>query len=68
MIWTVGNRKVGGEPVPLDDILTELLVHHGSKSVMRISRRILSKRMALRNNVSSTMRAEKILILRKDAT
>jgi hypothetical protein len=65
MIWTVGNRRVGGEVLPFDRILTELLEARGSTLVAAISRRIPSKRMAVRNSVSDTMRHESILILRK---
>ena len=65
MIWTVGNRCVGGEPVPTDAILTDLLAAKGSQLVTRISRTIPSKRMATRNAITSTMRGEAILVFRK---
>ena len=65
MIWTVGNRRVGGEPVPTDTILVELLAAKGVRLVTRIERKIPNKRMATRNAITSTMRGETILVLRK---
>jgi hypothetical protein len=65
MIWVVGNRRVGGRPVPLDRILTELLEARGAKHLVSISRAIPSKRMAIRNNIAETMRDETIVVLRK---
>lgn len=65
MIWTVGNRKVGGISIPMDEIMTELLVARGAVPVMSIRRAIPVKRMASKNSVSTTMRSETILILRK---
>ena len=65
MIWILGNRRVGGRIVPLDQILSEFLVERGSRAVTIIKRDIPSKRMALRNSVSTTMRSENIVVLRK---
>lgn len=65
MIWTIGNRRVGGEPVPTDAILQELLAAVGAHLVTRIDRRIPSKRMATRNSIATTMRRETILLFRK---
>ena len=65
MIWTIGNRNVGGEPVPTDAILDELLSTKGAHLVARINRRIPTKRMATRNAIASTMRGETILVFRK---
>ena len=65
MIWTVGNRRVGGEPVPTDAILQELLAARGAHLVTRIERMIPSKRMATRNSIASTMRREVILLFRR---
>ncbi len=66
MIWTVGNRRVGGRPVPTDEILEELLDAKGICLVTKIHRKIPSKRMATRNAISSTMRKESILVFRKE--
>ena len=65
MIWTVGNRRVGGESIPTDAILEELLVSKGICLVTRVERKIPSKRMATRNAIASTMRGEAILVFRK---
>ena len=65
MIWTVGNRRVGGEPVPTDAILQELLAAKGVHLVTKLERKIPSKRMATRNAIASTMRGEAILVFRK---
>ena len=65
MIWTVGNRRVGDEPVPTDAILQELLAAKGAHMVTQLERKIPSKRMATRNAIASTMRGEAILVLRK---
>jgi hypothetical protein len=65
MIWVIGNRRVGGRLVPLDRILADLLVSRGAKPLLSISRTIPSKRMAIRNSIAETMRAETIVVLRK---
>ena len=65
MIWTIGNRCIGGEPVPTDDILEELLSARDVHRVTRVDRKIPSKRMATRNAIASTMRGEAILVFRK---
>jgi hypothetical protein len=65
LIWTVGNRRVGGLEVPFDSILTELL---GSREVLRVGhvdRRITGKRMAHRNPIAATMTHERTLVFRK---
>jgi hypothetical protein len=67
MIWVLGNRRVANTQVPLDKILCELLEHHGARQVAKLSRRIPSKRMALKNNIAKTMSAESILVMRKAA-
>jgi len=65
MIWTIGNRRVGGVEIPTDAILTELLEARGVIQVSRISRCIPSKRMAPRNNIGNTIKGETILLFRK---
>lgn len=67
MIWILGNRKVGGKPVPLDRILSDFLIADGARHITVINREIPSKRMAVRNNVTGTMRTENIVVLRKGA-
>lgn len=65
MIWILGNRLVGGKLVPLDSILTEFLAAEGARPVLKLEREIPTKRMAVRNNIAATMRAETILVMRK---
>lgn len=65
MLWIVGNRRVSGQLIPVDDILSELLNVQGVELVHKIQRKIPSKRMAVKNSIASTMRAETILIMRK---
>jgi hypothetical protein len=65
LIWIVGNRHVGGLEVPTDDILIELLNHRDIVLVTRATRRIVFRRMAARNRISSMMRKEHILVFRK---
>ena len=66
MIWVVGNRCVGGQEVPLRDILLELLETRGAIHVETLDRRIPSKRMALHNGIAATMTNETVLVTRKD--
>lgn len=68
MVWVLGNRRVGGRPVPLDSILGELLQESGATLVADVRRRILSKRMATRNNIAATMANETILVFRRGAS
>lgn len=65
MVWTLGNRKVGGKRVPLDRILEQLLEAHSAKLLCQLTRRISSKRMAPKNNIAETMSSETILVMRK---
>jgi hypothetical protein len=66
MAWTVGNRRVGGLQVPMDEILCELLLHRGCETVAMLTRAIpdCRKRMASRNSVADTIAAERVLVLR----
>jgi hypothetical protein len=64
LIFTVGNRKVANKTVAIDKILEELLVSRNVKTITKLKRRILSKRMALKNNFAKTMATETILIMR----
>lgn len=68
MIWTVGNRRVGNRPVPIDRIMVELLQMHGATLITELQRTIPSKRMAVRNSLSVTMRSEVVLVLKKGNT
>jgi len=68
MILTLGNRKVGGKPVPMDAITEELFAFRGARQVIRLQRQIPNKRMAVKNNISRTMRTESILVMQKGDT
>lgn len=65
MVWTIGNRNVANQPVPSDDILTDLLLSRGSVVIGKYNRQIMSKRMAFKNNISTTMACETIIIARR---
>lgn len=65
LIWTIGNRYVGGLQIPNDKIMAELLISKGGVFVTEVVREIKRKKMPYKNNISSTMKEEKILILRK---
>ena len=65
LVWTVGNRCVGGQRVCFDDILIELLASRHVSEVARVTREIPSKRMARKNSVSPTMAKETIIVFRK---
>jgi tRNA G10 N-methylase Trm11 len=65
MVWTVGNRNIGGRQVPTDMILQELLEQQGCSVLKTLTRTIHHKRMPDRNASSATMREERILLVRK---
>ena len=70
MAWTVGNRRVGGMEIPMDQILVELLEHRGAEALVSLSRRIpdCRKRMASRNSIAVTMSSEKVIVMRYTGT
>jgi hypothetical protein len=68
MIWIIGNRRVGNTVVPMHSILSELLESRGGINVHLFERRILSKRMAVRNGIARTISFERILVMRKGST
>jgi hypothetical protein len=65
MVWVVGNRRVGGLEVPTSSILREFLEANGAIHICTMDRKIPTKRMAVKNSTSETMRKENILIFRK---
>lgn len=65
MVWVLGNRKVGRQQVPLDEILLDFLKDSGCSHITTITRRIHNKRMAVKNNFAETMTNEIILVVRK---
>lgn len=65
LVWTLGNRHISGQKIPLNNILRELLEARECQFVTEIDRVIPFKRMASRNSSSQTMNEEQILIMRK---
>ena len=65
MVWTVGNRRVANKLIPMDNILSELLVQKGAIEVTRFQRKISSKKNAAKNNIAATMSFETVLIMRR---
>jgi hypothetical protein len=67
MAWTVGNRSVGGDVVPLDRVLIELLRARDVALVGRLERQIPSgrKRMPKKNGHADTIASETVLVFRK---
>jgi hypothetical protein len=65
LVWTVGNRRVGGHEVPLADILCELVRDRGIVFVGRCKRRIPHKRMPSRNSISPTIKDEHVIVFRR---
>lgn len=66
MLWTVGDRSVGGRRVPMALVLRQLLGNR-AEYVTSLARSIPpgSKRMPSRNALTGTMGSETILVLRK---
>lgn len=65
LIWTLGHRRIRGIECPMAEIVTDFFGHVGVQEVHRITRSIQSKRMPSRNQISSTIKQEYILIMRK---
>jgi hypothetical protein len=65
--WTVGSRRVGGQLVPLAQILTDLAASYDLREIETLERDIPlhRKRMAARNHAGSTMRREHVVVLRR---
>ena len=64
-IWIVGNRHVGNLEIPMDQIMTELLALRKITLVTSVPRRILFRRMAARNQITTMMRQEHIMVFRR---
>ncbi len=62
MVWTLGNRSLAGQRVPLDRIVWEFLENCKMRKVAQFVRPIPSKRMPVRNSCSDTMDSEIVLI------
>lgn len=68
MLWTVGQRRVGGVEIPLAQILTDELRAHNMVFLAQCMRTLPQKRMALRNSTSPTMRREYLIAFRRQVT
>ena len=68
MVFTLGNRRVANEVVPMNLIMRELLETHGAMFITEIFRDIPAKRMASKNRNSLTMTEESILVMRANKT
>lgn len=66
-VWTIGNRTVAGVEIKNDQIMGDFIRDQGSILIKSISREILNRRMAKRNNSGKLMIFEDILIFRKIA-
>jgi len=66
MVWVLGNRRVCEKKVPLDKILSDLFEKHNVSVFCELKRKIPSKRMASKNNLTKTMSDEVILLMRRD--
>ena len=66
MVWVLGNRRVGGQQVPLDKILSDFFKKRNISVFCELARKIPSKRMALKNNIADTMSNETILLMCRD--
>jgi hypothetical protein len=64
-VWTLGERRIGGLPVPLVRICSELNEFFGMSPITEVSRRIHSKRMPHRNSQGATMARETMLVMQK---
>lgn len=66
-IWTLGNRTVGGLPVPLYEICREIQERLGLEHITTVQRKIPCKRTPTRNAISTTMGDELLLVMRKSS-
>lgn len=64
-VWTIGNRNVAKIEIPNDKIVQELIESKGGLLIKQVEREIINKRMAKKNNATSLMNTEDILIFRK---
>ncbi len=64
--WTIGNRRINKELVPMHEILIEMLEARSLLPITAIERKIAYKKMAKRNNISDTMDSENIIIAKMD--
>jgi len=63
LVWTLGNRTISKIDCPLTDIVADVFKLCRTEEIARIHRRIQSKRIPSKNNVSKTIDEEYTLIL-----
>ncbi len=63
VVLTLGNRNIAKTVCPLSDICAELFAKHNGSEIIRIVRKIPSKRMPGKNGHSSTINHEYISVL-----
>lgn len=68
LVWTLGHRTIRSVDCPLTDIVAEIFKNHSINEIARIHRRIQSKRIPSKNNISKTIGEEFIIILRANTT
>ena len=66
IVLVLGARKVGGVPIHLPEIATDLLRSYGHSLMSRVDRPIPTKRMPSRNAISDTIGNESILTFVRD--
>lgn len=64
LVWTVGNRHISGIECPLADILIELFAELNISLVVEVKRKIPSKRIPSKNNMSKTIADEFVIVFR----
>jgi len=68
VVFTLGNRRTQGVEHPLADLVKEFLQAKGMTTAWMLDRDILSKRMPSKNDTSTTIRKETLLIFRAGQT
>lgn len=66
LAWTLGDRTVGGTPVPFVKICREFQESLGLSHVVSVRRKIPSKRTPGRNSVGNTMGSECLVLTRRN--
>jgi hypothetical protein len=64
MVWTVGDRRIGGHKCPLMDIIVDLFLGHEAQEIARVRRIIPKKRMPRKNGTAQLINEEFISILK----
>ena len=73
-VWTLGNRKIAKQEIPMNNIMIELCSHYQLSLVTSFTRKILNKRMpevsaytGENKESQTTMTREHILVFAKEA-